>query len=75
MAVHLVQGVQKLIDKGGDMFAKKVVMTEKSLAPWDSGRLASSITAIKTGLGSYTVTSYRSRTSSLPYRQVRPQLL
>ena len=57
MAVRLVQGVQKLIDKGGDMFAKKVVMTEKSLAPWDSGRLASSITAIKTGLGSYTVTT------------------
>ena len=67
MAVDIVGGIRKLVDKGGDLFAQKVVMTEESLAPWDSGQLASSITAIKNGLGSYTVTTNASGSNGFEY--------
>lgn len=57
MAVHLVREVEKIIDHEADLFVQKVMMTERSLAPWDTGKLASSIHSIKTGLGSYIVTT------------------
>lgn len=57
MAIRMYAEVVKLIDKGGDLFTQKVVMTERSLAPWDTGNLASSIKSIKRGVGSYIVTT------------------
>lgn len=57
MAVRLYSAVEELVDKGGDLFVKKVIMTEKSYAPWDTGNLANSIMSIKHKVGSYTVTT------------------
>lgn len=57
MAVRLYDGVVELIDKGGDLFAEKVAMTERSLAPWDSGNLATHIKPVKRKLGSYIVST------------------
>lgn len=57
MAVRLYSAVEKLVDRGGDLFSEKVAMTERSLAPWDTGRLASSIRPIKRKIGSYIVST------------------
>lgn len=67
MPVRLYAGVRDLCDKGGDMFVKKVVMTEKSLAPWDTGRLASSIAPIKHKIGSYTVSTNAAGDNGVEY--------
>lgn len=57
MAVRLYETVERLVDHGGDLFVQKVIMTERSYAPWDTGNLASHIMSIKHGIGSYTVTT------------------
>ena len=67
MAVKLYSTVEKLIDKGGDLFVQKVIMTEKSLAPWDTGRLANSIMSIKHKVGSYTVTTNAAGDNGVEY--------
>ncbi len=67
MAVRLVREVENLIDHGGDLFVKKVMMTERSLAPWDTGKLAKSIHSIKHGLGAYTVTTEAVGKNSVAY--------
>lgn len=67
MAVHLVKEVENMIDHGGDLFVTKVMMTERSLAPWDTGNLAKSIHSIKNGLGSYTVTTAATGKNGVAY--------
>lgn len=57
MAVRLVEEIEKVVDREADLFVQKVVMTEKSLAPWDTGRLANSIHPIKQGLANYIITT------------------
>ena len=57
MAVHLVDGVEKLIDKGAGQLVQKVVATARGFAPVESGYLAGSISGHKIGIGSYEVST------------------
>lgn len=57
MAVALVAGVEKLIDKGGHQFVHEVVATFRANAPVDTGQLVGSIRSHRITLGRYEVST------------------
>lgn len=57
MAVNLVRGIEREVDRIMGQKVQEMVAMERSLAPVDTGNLASSITGRKVKLGSYIITT------------------
>ena len=65
--VDIVGGIEKIVDHEADLFVKKIIMTERSLAPWDTGKLANSIHSVKLGLCDYIITTNAVGTNGVAY--------
>ena len=57
MAIHLVKGIEWMIDKGAGQFMQEVVATARGFAPVDTGNLSGSISGTKVGVGTYSVST------------------
>lgn len=57
MAVRLVRGVERELDRLSGQLVQEIVTMERALAPVDTGQLAGSITGTKVGLCHYIVTT------------------